>query len=97
MEDNVFAPSAVQRAILGMLDGGYTDRVIAARLALSERTIRGHIRALTAAAGKLGRFALGAEAARRGWLECDGPVARTARVTPGMPVEGGCVTTGDGA
>src|SRR5258708_17635830 len=68
MEDNVFAPSAVQRAILGLLDGGYTDRAIAGRLRVSERTVRGHIRALMAAAGKLGRFALGAEAARRGWL-----------------------------
>ena len=90
MEDNVFAPSAVQRAILGLLDGGYTDRAIAGRLRVSERTVRGHIRALMAAAGKLGRFALGAEAARRGWLDGDHLAAISARTTPRLPTEEDC-------
>ena len=69
MEESSFAPNGVQLVILELLDGGYTDHAIAGRLRVSERTVRGHGQALMAAAGKLGRFALGAEAARRGWLD----------------------------
>ena len=87
MEDHAFAPTTVQLTILGLLDGGYTDRAIAGRLRVSERTVRAQIRILMSAAGKLGRFALGAEAARRGWLDkarsCRerAPVERPARDT----------------
>ncbi|MEV0646536.1 helix-turn-helix transcriptional regulator [Phytomonospora sp. NPDC050363] len=57
-----------QRLIVGMLAEGASDTQIARRLYIGQRTVQREVAALMAVVGAASRFALGAEAARRGWL-----------------------------
>lgn len=66
-----FRPTTVQLEILRLLERGATDRVIAHRLNIGERTVRVEISKVAAVTGANGRFALGAVCARLGWLESD--------------------------
>ncbi|MFC7217055.1 helix-turn-helix transcriptional regulator [Streptomyces polyrhachis] len=61
--------SAVQRAIARMLVEGLDDQVVAARLGVNVRTVRGHIARLSALLGSHGRAQLGFLIARSGILE----------------------------
>ena len=57
-----------QTLIVGMLAEGASDTQIARRLYIGQRTVQREVAALMALVGAASRFALGAEAARRGWL-----------------------------
>lgn len=57
-----------QREVLGLLDEGVTARGIAARLGLSEPTVRNHIRGLLCRLGAHSQLEVVAEARRRGML-----------------------------
>ncbi|NUQ90345.1 MAG: response regulator transcription factor [Glycomyces artemisiae] len=67
-----FVPADDHLSVLRLLYEGHTDQTIARRLHRSERSIRGIISMLSGHTATRGRFALGAEAARRGWLEISG-------------------------
>ncbi|WP_271221497.1 hypothetical protein [Streptosporangium carneum] len=58
----------VRASILELLSAGFTDEVIARRLAVSVRTCRRHIAELLGALDSRTRFQAGAEAVRRGLL-----------------------------
>ena len=57
-----------QRLIVSLLADGASDTQIARRLYIGQRTVQREVAALMALVGAASRFALGAEAARRGWL-----------------------------
>ncbi|GIG69853.1 LuxR C-terminal-related transcriptional regulator [Phytomonospora endophytica] len=57
-----------QTLIVGMLAEGASDTQIARRLYIGQRTVQREVAALMALVGAASRFALGAEAALRGWL-----------------------------
>jgi DNA-binding NarL/FixJ family response regulator len=61
-------PPVIQRRILLLLAAGFTISTIAKLVFLSERAVYEHIAALKSATGAKNQFALGAEAAKRGWL-----------------------------
>jgi len=65
---NTSDPTEIQIKILRELRHGATDTAIARRLQISERQVRAQIARLAAITNTQGRFALGVEAARRGWL-----------------------------
>jgi DNA-binding NarL/FixJ family response regulator len=64
-------PTLMQRRILLLLAAGFTIQTITKLVFLSERAVYDHISALKNATGAKNQFALGAEAARRGWLAGD--------------------------
>ncbi len=59
----------VQANILRLLTQGLTDEVIARRLDLSKNTVQRHFTAIREALGAETRFAAGAAAVRRGWID----------------------------
>ena len=59
----------VQAAVLQMLAQGLSDEVISRRMNLSLSTVRRHITAIREALGVETRFAAGAAAVRRGWIQ----------------------------
>lgn len=61
--------SRIQRAVLALLAAGLKDEAIARRLQISARTVRRHIATLLHLLDADTRFAGGAAAARRGWLD----------------------------
>jgi DNA-binding NarL/FixJ family response regulator len=61
-------PTLMQRRILLLLAAGFTIQTITKLVFLSERAVYDHISALKNATGAKNQFALGAEAAKRGWL-----------------------------
>jgi DNA-binding NarL/FixJ family response regulator len=61
-------PPVIQRRILLLLAAGFTISTIAKLVFLSERAVHEHIAALKNQTGAKNQFALGAEAAKRGWL-----------------------------
>jgi DNA-binding CsgD family transcriptional regulator len=67
------APSSplteTQQAALSLLGQGLPDEVIARRMKLSVNTVRRHITAIREALGVDTRFAAGAAAVRRGWIQ----------------------------
>ncbi|WP_144122137.1 MULTISPECIES: LuxR C-terminal-related transcriptional regulator [Catellatospora] len=62
-------PTLVQRRILLLLAAGFTVQTITKLVFLSERAVHDHIANLKQATGAKNQFSLGAEAAKRGWLE----------------------------
>lgn len=60
---------AATRRIITLLGMGFSDRAIARQLGLSERTFHRRLHAVMTEVGVEGRFQLGAEARRRGWLD----------------------------
>jgi hypothetical protein len=69
----------LQRAVLRALMCGKTDGKIAAELYVGRRTMHRWLKKLMEEAGATNRFALGAHAARNGWLEeRDNHAGRTA-------------------
>jgi DNA-binding CsgD family transcriptional regulator len=58
-----------QQAVLQLLAAGLKDEAIARRLQMSARTVRRHVAALLHLLDVGTRFAAGAAAARRGWLD----------------------------
>lgn len=62
-------PTLVQRRILLLLAAGFTVQTITKLVFLSERAVHDHISVLKQATGAKNQFSLGAEAAKRGWLE----------------------------
>lgn len=68
-DDTLFKPNETQLQILRLLRVGATDRTIALKLHISERTVREHLHKVCNAIGIQGRFALGIEAALRGWVD----------------------------
>jgi DNA-binding NarL/FixJ family response regulator len=66
-------PPVIQRRILLLLAAGFTISTIAKLVFLSERAVHEHIAALKNQTGAKNQFALGAEAAKRGWLSSDQP------------------------
>lgn len=72
-------PSRVQRRILLLLAAGFTIQTITKLVFMSERAVYDHISALKQATGAKNQFALGAEAAKRGWLREDEEPAAGAR------------------
>ncbi|MEU8079421.1 hypothetical protein AB0B31_28750 [Catellatospora citrea] len=62
-------PTLVQRRILLLLAAGFTVQTITKLVFLSERAVHDHIASLKQATGAKNQFSLGAEAAKRGWLE----------------------------
>jgi DNA-binding CsgD family transcriptional regulator len=65
-----------QRLILGMLLSGLGDDAIARSLGVSSRSVRRQVAALELLAGVSSRFALGAAAVRRGWIDPGGDAVR---------------------
>ncbi len=61
-------PPVIQRRILLLLAAGLTISTIAKLVFLSERAVHEHIATLKNQTGAKNQFALGAEAAKRGWL-----------------------------
>jgi DNA-binding NarL/FixJ family response regulator len=61
-------PPVIQRRILLLLAAGFTISTIAKLVFLSERAVHEHIATLKNQTGAKNQFALGAEAAKRGWL-----------------------------
>ncbi|MEO3827351.1 LuxR C-terminal-related transcriptional regulator [Actinomadura sp. B10D3] len=59
----------IQANILRLLTQGLTDEVIGRRLNLSKNTVQRHFTALREALGAETRFAAGAAAVRRGWID----------------------------
>ncbi len=64
-------PPVIQRRILLLLAAGFTISTIAKLVFLSERAVHEHIALLKNQTGAKNQFALGAEAAKRGWLSSD--------------------------
>ncbi|GAA1399842.1 MULTISPECIES: response regulator transcription factor [Catellatospora] len=62
-------PTLVQRRILLLLAAGFTVQTITKLVFLSERAVHDHIASLKQTTGAKNQFSLGAEAAKRGWLE----------------------------
>lgn len=58
-----------QRAVLELLAQGVADEVIAKRMKVSVNTVRRHFSAIREELGVEGRFAAGAAAVRRGWID----------------------------
>jgi len=58
-----------QASILSLLTQGLTDEAIARRMELSTNTVRRNITAIREALGAETRFAAGAAAVRRGWID----------------------------
>lgn len=63
------APNETERQLLDMLMEGLTDRAVARRLGLSERTVRRLVAQLMDRLGAASRFEAGARAVERGWIE----------------------------
>lgn len=63
------APNETERQLLDMLMEGLTDRAVARRLSLSERTVRRLVAQLMERLGAASRFEAGARAVERGWIE----------------------------
>jgi hypothetical protein len=63
--------SGLQRQILQMMFAGAPDNAIARGLGKSESTVRRNIEAVVEPTGTQGRFALGVEVERRGWMPTD--------------------------
>ncbi|MDQ1007701.1 DNA-binding CsgD family transcriptional regulator [Streptomyces sp. V4I23] len=63
------APTETERQLLDMLMEGLTDRAVARRLGLSERTVRRLVAQLMERLGAASRFEAGARAVERGWIE----------------------------
>jgi hypothetical protein len=83
----------LQRAVLQALMCGKTDGKIAAELYVGRRTMHRWLKKLMEEAGATNRFALGAHAARNGWLEeRDNHTGRTA-----LPLVNMETPDGDGA
>lgn len=61
-------PPVIQRRILLLLAAGLTISTISKLVFLSERAVHEHIATLKNQTGAKNQFALGAEAAKRGWL-----------------------------
>jgi len=61
-------PPVIQRRILLLLAAGFTISTISKLVFLSERAVHEHIATLKTQTGAKNQFALGAEAAKRGWL-----------------------------
>jgi len=68
-EQSSVEPPVIQRRILLLLAAGFTISTIAKLVFLSERAVHEHIAALKNATGAKNQFSLGAEAAKRGWLQ----------------------------
>jgi DNA-binding NarL/FixJ family response regulator len=68
MREESGEPPVIQRRILLLLAAGFTISTIAKLVFLSERAVHEHIAAMKNATGAKNQFALGAEAAKRGWL-----------------------------
>jgi DNA-binding NarL/FixJ family response regulator len=65
-------PTLIQRRILLLLAAGFTVQTITKLVFLSERAVHDHIASLKQQTGAKNQFSLGAEAAKRGWLNEDG-------------------------
>jgi DNA-binding NarL/FixJ family response regulator len=59
----------VERVILELLNQGMQDATIARQIGTSQSTVRRHITAMTNRLKVNSRFAFGAAAQRRGWLD----------------------------
>ncbi|WP_332328047.1 MULTISPECIES: helix-turn-helix transcriptional regulator [unclassified Streptomyces] len=62
-------PTETEYRLLDMLVRGLTDRAVARRLGLSERTVRRMVAHLMDRLGAASRFEAGARAVERGWLD----------------------------
>lgn len=60
--------SASQSRVLRLLAAGMTDETVAESCGMSVRTVRRHVTAILGALDVTSRFAIGVEAARRGWI-----------------------------
>ena len=58
----------VERRLVAMLSSGMTDEVMARAIGLSHRTVQRRLADLARRVGAEGRFQLGVQAARRGWV-----------------------------
>jgi DNA-binding NarL/FixJ family response regulator len=72
MNEERFRPSELQIKILEKLLQGTTDAAIGRALRIADRTVRLHISRLQTVSRVRGRFALGAVAHAKGWIEIDG-------------------------
>ncbi|WP_155374419.1 helix-turn-helix domain-containing protein [Catellatospora vulcania] len=90
--DTLFHPSDLQLRILRLLRDGATDRAIALRLHMGERTVREQLAKLAEESEAQGRFALGVEAVCRGWLDLEPGSSRTSdRMLRGVIRADNCV------
>ena len=58
----------VERRLVAMLSSGMTDEAMARAIGLSHRTVQRRLADLARRVGAEGRFQLGVQAARRGWV-----------------------------
>jgi DNA-binding NarL/FixJ family response regulator len=62
-------PTPAQQAVLEWMAAGLTDAKIARQTGMSTTTVRRHVTAIMNRLGVSSRFAAGAAAQRKGWIE----------------------------
>lgn len=67
-DDDAAALTEQERRLLAMLSSGMTDEAMARAVGLSHRTVQRRLAELARRVGAEGRFQLGVQAARRGWV-----------------------------
>ena len=60
-----------ERDVVGLVVAGHTNDEIAARLAVSVKTVEAHLSRLYGRLGAMSRLELGLRAEREGWLDLD--------------------------